>query len=314
MTAVNLPPMALAAPVANSGSVAVGYPDGFVQADFTGANASADGQVAVNDNDVYLQTEGHVGIGYGASTITVTNTTGQTWPLGARLRVQASRQAAGDTGGGAATLTAATLVATMAEAAAHATLGRQLGEQVDVALAARDPEDQLAALVARGALALAEGETPVEDDLLAFDAAGAVKSAASSPAGLSIVTEEVSILVFEATEDVATGDGAGGVFFRVPSTLDGMVLVAAAAQVQTAGTTGTTDVQVARIRAGTPADMLSTKVTIDSAEIDSSTATAAVIDAANDDVATGDQLRIDVDAVSTTPPKGLLVELQFRAA
>jgi len=130
-------------------------------------------------------------------------------------------------------------------------------------------------------------------------------------AGSVYGTQVVQLLVFDDSEDVATGDGAGDIFFRVPSTMNGMNLVAVAAQVQTAGTTGTTDVQIHNVT--DTADMLSTKLTIDSAETDSSTAaTAAVIDGTADDVATGDSLRIDVDAVSTTPPKGLLVELQFR--
>lgn len=121
----------------------------------------------------------------------------------------------------------------------------------------------------------------------------------------------VSILVFDDSQDVATGDGAGDVFWRIPAALNGYNLVAVAAQVQTAGTTNTTDIQIHNVTQA--ADMLSTKITIDSGETDSSTAaTPAVIDAANDDVATGNQLRIDVDAVSTTEPKGLLVELTFQ--
>lgn len=121
----------------------------------------------------------------------------------------------------------------------------------------------------------------------------------------------VSILVFDDSQNVATGDGAGDVFWRVPAVLNGWNLVAVAAQVQTAGTTNTTDIQIANVTQA--ADMLTTKITIDSGETDSSTAaTAAVIDTSNDDVATGDRLRIDVDAVSTTPPKGLLVELTFQ--
>ena len=130
-------------------------------------------------------------------------------------------------------------------------------------------------------------------------------------AGSNYGTAVVQILVFDDATDVAIGDGAGDVFFRVPSTLNGFDLVGVAAQVQTAGTTGTTDVQIYNVTQA--ADMLLTKATIDSGETDTSTAaTPAVIDIANDDVATGDQLRIDVDAVSTTAPKGLLVELQFR--
>ena len=130
-------------------------------------------------------------------------------------------------------------------------------------------------------------------------------------AGSIFGTQVVQLLVFDDSQDVATGDGAGDLFFRVPSTMNGMNLIAVAACVQTAGTTGTTDIQIHNVT--DTADMLSTVITIDSGETDSSTAaTAAVINAATDDVATGDILRIDVDAVSTTAPKGLLVELQFR--
>jgi hypothetical protein len=130
-------------------------------------------------------------------------------------------------------------------------------------------------------------------------------------AGSIFGTQVVQLMVFDDSQDVATGDGAGDLFFRVPSTMNGMNLVAVAAAVQTAGTTGTTDIQIHNVT--DTADMLSTVITIDSGETDSSTAaTAAVINTATDDVATGDILRIDVDAVSTTAPKGLLVELQFR--
>lgn len=132
-------------------------------------------------------------------------------------------------------------------------------------------------------------------------------------AGSVFGTQVVQLLVFNDSQDVATGNGAGDLFFRVPSTMNGMNLVGVAAAVQTAGTTGTTDIQVHNVTQA--ADMLSTVITIDSGETDSSTAAAAaVIDTANDDVATGDQLRIDVDAVSTTAPKGLLIELQFQVA
>jgi len=130
-------------------------------------------------------------------------------------------------------------------------------------------------------------------------------------AGSNYGTAVMQILVFDDATDCATGDGAGDVFVRIPSILNGFDLVGVAASCQTAGTTGTMDVQIYNVTQ--TADMLTTKITIDSAETDSSTAaTPAVIDTSNDDVATGDQLRIDVDAVHTTPAKGLLVELQFR--
>jgi hypothetical protein len=55
-------------------------------------------------------------------------------------------------------------------------------------------------------------------------------------------------------------------------------------------------------------DVLSTNITVDSGENSTDTAAAAaVIDTANDDLATGQILRFDVDAVSTTAAKGLIV-------
>lgn len=127
---------------------------------------------------------------------------------------------------------------------------------------------------------------------------------------LALMPVIVQLEIFPPTSDVVTGDGAA--FFDVPSELAGMNLTGVAALVITAGTTGTTDVQIARVRAGTPADMLSTKLTIDSTETHSSTAaTAAVVNAATDDVATGDLIRIDIDATATTKAKGLIVTLRF---
>ncbi len=158
-------------------------------------------------------------------------------------------------------------------------------------------------------LARSVEESTNSDALLNLAGAATVEiiAAANDVLGVAIA----NILVFDDSEDVATGDGAGDVFFRVPDILNGWNLTGVAAQVQTAGTTGTTDVQLHNVTQA--ADMLTTKITIDSAETDSSTAaTAAVIDTANDDVATADQIRVDVDAVSTTAPKGLLVEMQFR--
>jgi len=121
----------------------------------------------------------------------------------------------------------------------------------------------------------------------------------------------VEVLVEASDTDLATGDGLNGNFVRIPAELDGYNLVDVGALVATAGTTGTTDIQIHNVTDSV--DMLSTKLTIDSGEKDSSTAaTAAVIDGTNDDVATGDHLRIDVDAVSTTAPQGLVVTLTFK--
>mgnify|MGYP000968168542 CR=1 FL=1 len=114
--------------------------------------------------------------------------------------------------------------------------------------------------------------------------------------------------LLDSGSNTAVGDGK--MFFRIPEELNGMNLIGVAATVYTAGTTNTTDIQ---IRNKTDSvDMLSTKMTIDSGETDTSTAaTPAVIDTTKDDVVTGDVLAVDIDAISTTAAKGLYIELRF---
>lgn len=143
-----------------------------------------------------------------------------------------------------------------------------------------------------------------------------------SPKGLSGSIFGQRVVEIEAVPVAsATWVGDGKAYFRIPPALNGMNLVGVAANVYTAGTTNTTDVQIARCAAaasgnicsGTVADMLSTKITIDSGENDTTTAaTTAVINTSNDDVVTGQVIRIDLDAISTTPAQGLLVTLTFQ--
>jgi hypothetical protein len=106
---------------------------------------------------------------------------------------------------------------------------------------------------------------------------------------------------------ISTGDGK--YFFRVPATLSGYDLVAVAAHVSTVSSSGIPTVQLRNVTDSV--DMLSTKLTIDASEKDSSTAaTPAVIDTTKDDVATADEIAIDID-VAGTGAKGLIVELTF---
>lgn len=115
---------------------------------------------------------------------------------------------------------------------------------------------------------------------------------------------------------ITTGDGKA--YFRVPTTLNGKDLVSVGASVSTVSSSGIPTVQIRRMRltsptSQTPADMLSTKLTIDASEFDSKDATtAAVIDTSNDDVQTGDQINIDID-VAGTGAKGLMVTMTFEA-
>jgi hypothetical protein len=129
----------------------------------------------------------------------------------------------------------------------------------------------------------------------------------------------VEVLVTQFATNTATGDGQ--FYYLIPSTLNGMNLVGVGAQVIGAGTTGTTDIQLARCAAastgnacsGTVADMLSTKITVDSGENSSANAaTPPVINTSNDDVATNQLIRVDVDAISTTPATGLIVWMNFQ--
>jgi len=132
-----------------------------------------------------------------------------------------------------------------------------------------------------------------------------------SLAGSNYGTEVIGVLVFDDSQDTAVGDGAGDVFFRIPSKLNGWNLVSVAAQVQTAGTTGNLDIMIYNVT--DTADFLSTAMRIETGETDTSTsAQPGTINTATDDVATGDSIRIDVDTVQTTAAKGLYVELQFR--
>jgi hypothetical protein len=106
---------------------------------------------------------------------------------------------------------------------------------------------------------------------------------------------------------ISTGDGK--YYFRVPATLSGYDIVGVAAHVSTVSSSGIPTIQIANVTDSV--DVLSTKLTIDASEKDSATAAAAaVIDTSHDDVATADELRIDVD-VAGTGAKGLIVELTF---
>lgn len=111
------------------------------------------------------------------------------------------------------------------------------------------------------------------------------------------------------TGSVSVGDGKG--YLHIPAELNGYNLVEVHAMVITAGVTGTTDIQLHNVTDAV--DMLSVKITIDSGETGSETAaTPATINAAAADVATNDVIRVDVDAISTTAPKGLIVTMGFQ--
>lgn len=77
----------LATAVANSGTVTLAYPSGTNQAYFTGLNARAASVVVLNDNDAYTQAASQIGVTFGGSDITLTNSTGFTWAAGTKVAV-----------------------------------------------------------------------------------------------------------------------------------------------------------------------------------------------------------------------------------
>lgn len=104
---------------------------------------------------------------------------------------------------------------------------------------------------------------------------------------------------------VITGDGKAGI--TIPHFLNGYNIIDVIATVHTQGVTNTTDVQIRRRRSGSDVDVLSTKITIGAEYY----ARDGVINASNDDVATGDLIFVDVDAIHTTAPKGLAITISL---
>lgn len=142
---------------------------------------------------------------------------------------------------------------------------------------------------------------------------GASGAGATGTTGVTGATGAVAGAVVEIAvgdplgDDLAIGDGQG--WLLIPTVMNGWNLTAVAAGLTTVSSSGLPTIQ---IRNATGAvDMLSTKVTIDAGEFTSYTAvTAPVINVANDNVATGDRIMVDID-VAGTGAKGLVVTLTF---
>lgn len=130
-----------------------------------------------------------------------------------------------------------------------------------------------------------------------------------SPDGLAGSYAGTKNIVINVTDplgaSIAVGDGQA--YVTIPEALNGMNLVRAQATVITAGTTNASTVMVRNHTDA--ADMLSGAISIASG---GTVGTVGTINAATDDVVTNDIIRIDIDSVSTTPPKGLTVVLEFR--
>lgn len=127
----------------------------------------------------------------------------------------------------------------------------------------------------------------------------------------------LSMMAFDTTQDVATGNSAGNLFFRVPAALDGFTISSVEAHHAPGGAgsggSGTTTIQIG----STNGDVLSTLLTIDANETSSSSAaTPAVIKSDGTEIVnTDDFIRVDVDAIPSggTLPVGLIVHMTLSA-
>lgn len=121
----------------------------------------------------------------------------------------------------------------------------------------------------------------------------------------------ISLLVTDPNGSaITTGDGKA--YFTVPALFNTWNIISVHAALTTVSSSGTPTVQLARTRSGSTVDVLSTAVTIDANELTSYTAaTAHVVNTSNDDLATGDLLRVDVDAAGTGA-KGLQAIITVR--
>lgn len=117
------------------------------------------------------------------------------------------------------------------------------------------------------------------------------------------------LYLVEASMDCDASDGIG--YFRVPEAYDGKRLISAEACCMTAGTGGIMSIQIYNITKAV--NLFLSLLTIESGETDSMTSALPVgIDEDNNLLNTGDQLRIDVTTVHTTPALGLIVTIGMK--
>jgi len=145
-------------------------------------------------------------------------------------------------------------------------------------------------------------------DKLSFYDTSADTEKAILPENILIFVERTLVIKCVA-DTISPSTGNGITHITIPSTLDGKNLFIAQAHVYTAGTASTiTNIQLHNLTDGN--DMLSTPITIDLNEKDSSTAATPSVIGSNNGVSTADVIRIDVDAVATNT-LGLEVRMVF---
>lgn len=82
----------LTAAVANNGTYTTPYPAGTTQQDFDTGLGGAGGEAVVNDSDKWTVASAQLSFAFGASLITVTNTSGVTWAANSKVSLEIDRQ------------------------------------------------------------------------------------------------------------------------------------------------------------------------------------------------------------------------------
>lgn len=120
----------------------------------------------------------------------------------------------------------------------------------------------------------------------------------------------VRVILLDEDTALTTGDGWANVKYPIGPDLNGWNLTDVTAFVDTVSSSGTPTFQIYDL--DETADLLTTRVTIDASELDStSPATEMVIDTSHDDMVTGHRLRFDCD-VAGTGTMGCQLELVFQ--
>lgn len=165
---------------------------------------------------------------------------------------------------------------------------------VDIAAAALSAA---AAAASAGAASISAGASAAS----ATASSGSATAAAASALSANNATKKLVQLVITDPRGSAIATGDGQLYYGVPPEFNGMTIISPGASLKTVSSSGLPTIQLRRVRAGSgDADVLSTKITIDANEIDSSTAaTPPVVNGANATVLTGDQIHVDIDGAGT---------------
>ena len=146
--------------------------------------------------------------------------------------------------------------------------------------------------------------TVAEQRILGRKTGGSIAALSASEI-LGIIGERIYLMVVANGTTPVVGDGA--MRFTVPEALIGLKILKVDIAIYTVSTSGTTYVQI--YNQTDSVDVLTTRPVIDAGEYNSYTGTRSVVNTSNNTLATGDILRVDVDAVGTSV-KGLDVIIE----